>query len=434
MKRLIAMAALALALLPAPPAAATEPRFDPSFGARGTVTLPFQGPRWKVGAYDIAADARGGLIAAGTASPPDDERLLEPSVTLAKLLPNGKLDRSFGSAGILAAALEMQGANGVAVQPDRKIVVVGFSNWGHSADINSKYAAIVVRLNPDGSRDRSFNGGRFESTFVSVARDVALQASGRIVVAGIEVPGFQSKGVVLGFKPNGKIDRTFGKRGRVAIFAPRLQYPSTDLTDVFVQPGGKLLLAGELEGRVLLARLLPNDTPDPAFGGGDGRTAVKFNPDPCRFCSAAAHAVRVQSDGRIVVLAHEDRRRRAIVVARFLPDGRLDRSFGSTGPGFARRPNGYGLGLAIQRDDKIVVAGRSGKPKDARYIVLRYLPGGTPDPSFGANGALIRRFGLHSEASSALVQPDGRIVVAGHGARTSDKGRVKSFLLQRFFP
>jgi uncharacterized delta-60 repeat protein len=310
--------------------------------------------------------------------------------------------------------------------------MVGFTNWGHSADINHEYAAIVTRFNPDGSRDRSFGGGSIEKPMISAARDVAIEPNGHIVVAAIEAPYFRATGVVFALEPNGRPDLSFGKHGQVEIFAPRSRLPSADLTDILVQPDGKLLVTGMIEGRILLARLLPNGQPDPEFGAGDGRVAVQFSPRGC-LCSAA-HAVRLQSDGRIVVLAHEDRHGRATIVTRFLPDGRLDRSFGPGGKGFVRHPNSFALGLAVERDDKLVIAGERGRVEDPDFMVLRYLPDGRPDRSFGSNGALFPRFGEKSFATSALAQPNGRVVVAGTSFRRGPSGAEGALVLQRFAP
>jgi|ERR1044072_2216239 uncharacterized delta-60 repeat protein len=134
---------------------------------------------------------------------------------------------------------------------------------------------------------------------MSAARDVAVQSNGRIVMVGVETPCFQATGVVIGLKPNGRSDKSFGKRGRVNVFAPRSNSRSADLSDVFIQPDGKILVAGAIEERILVARMLPNGRPDPRFGGGDGRTAVRFSVEGCLWCSSSTHTVRLQSDGRI---------------------------------------------------------------------------------------------------------------------------------------
>lgn len=418
----VLLAAVLLGVLVVAPVRA---RFDSSFGVRGTALGSLPEDPWQAGIYDMAQDGRGRLLVIGGISPRGGERLWERMLT-ARFGRDGTLDTSFGVGGFAPARL--QAASGIAVQKDGKAVVVGFSNEGKSPDINRRYATAIARFDSNGDLDRSFHGGYVTRWIASVARDVAIQDNGRIVVAGIKVESFQSKGIVFALKPNGDVDRSFGRRGRVAIFAPDRILPSTDLTDIVIQPDGKLLVVGAIEGRILLARLFPDGGLDPGFGGGDGRVAVQFSPRECA-CSSA-HAVRLQSDGRIVVLAHEFRGGRAVIVTRFLPDGQLDRSFGPRERGFVRHSNSYALGLAVQQNDKLVVAGETiGAQRN--FMVLRYLPDGGLDRSFGSAGVHTSDLGASSFATSALAEPSGRVVVAGTRLRSAGE---RNIVLQRFEP
>lgn len=376
----------------------------------------------------MARDPRGRLVVAGEVSYREGESPGFGGAPVAAFRPDGALDRSFGAEGLAGAAAS--GASGVAVQPDGKAVVVGYSNWGSSPDLNHKYSATITRLHPDGSRDRDF--GSIELHSVSAARDVAIQRDGGIVVVGIEVAYSRSIGAVIRLKPNGKVDRSFGRRGRVSIFVPPQSGSAADVSDVIALPDGRLLVTGAIEGRILVARLLPDGSPDPSFGGGDGRVAAQFTPRQCA-CSAG-HAVRLQSDGRIVILAHDDWRGRAVVVTRFHPDGRLDRSFGSAGRGFLRRPQSFALGLAVQHDDEIVVAGQDLRAEKPRFMALRYLPDGRPDRAFGPRGSYVPALGVSSFATSALVEPSGRVVVGGVRLDGDLGSRVRAIVLRRFAP
>ncbi len=433
MKRVLPLFPLCLSLILAPSAsaAASAPRLDANFGGRGTAVLPLPDRPWRAGVYDIAQDPAGRLVLAGGIARRSGSGEQTGAQMLAlRLRPSGALDPSFGKGGLATGGFYAESeASGVAVQPDGKIVAAGYTNWGNSADINSKYSAAAIRFNPDGSLDPSF---KHEEIGASAARDLAIQPNGRIVVVAIDAPYFSFTGRVFAFKRSGERDLGFGRRGNVAIFAPRSRYRQTDLSDVVVQPDGKLVITGEIEGRILVTRLLANGTPDPSFGGGDGRSAVRFLDHES---NSIGHAVRLQSDGRIVVLAHESRPGgRDIILTRFLPDGRLDRSFGLHHRGFMRRRDSYALGLAIGPDDSIVVAGRSGRAKDGRFTVLRYLPNGRADPSFGKNGALVEQFGTSSSATAALFDRSGRLVVAGNSTRHGSPTAPKAVVLQRFLP
>lgn len=428
MRVLVGVKVLMVAALLWAPAATGDPRFDRSFGTAGTALAPLAAHPWHAGIYDMARAPGGRLIAAGEAAYHDEPGIEVRGGMVAAFQPNGQLEPSFGSEGLVS--VNSAGASGVAVQPDGKAVVVGYSNSGSSPDVNYRYSATVRRLNRDGSRDRDFKS--IELGSVSAARDVAVQRDGRIVVVGTEVAYFRSIGAVIRLLPNGRIDRSFGRRGRVSIFVPPQRYSDADISDVIALPDGRLLVTGVLQGRILLARLLPDGRPDPSFGGGDGRVAAQFTPRDCT-CSHG-HAVRLQSDGRIVVAADDEWRGKNVVVARFHPDGRLDRSFGPSGRGFVRHRDSFALGLAVQRDDEIVVAGQDEGAERSRFMVLRYLPNGRRDRTFGRDGAYVRPLGVGSFATSALVEPSGRVVVGGVRVAGDPGSRVWSIVLKRFSP
>jgi uncharacterized delta-60 repeat protein len=111
-------------------------------------------------------------------------------------------------------------------------------------------------------------------------------------------------------------------------------------------------------------------------------------------------------------------------MARFRPGGSLDPDFGG-GTGRVVLDLGgfdYGFDVAIQPDDRIVVAG--GRATDERddMLVLRLLPDGTLDDSFAENGRLLVSFGRPFQAATAVaIDGEGRIVVGGYttGPNTS---------------
>jgi uncharacterized delta-60 repeat protein len=107
--------------------------------------------------------------------------------------------------------------------------------------------------------------------------------------------------------------------------------------------------------------------------------------------------------------------------------GDLDPSFGSGGMVKLLESSGesYAEGIAIQPDDKIVLAGE----EKGNAVVLRLLPNGQPDPSFGTGGKVTLSFpGGQSEARAVALQPDGKIVVAG-AAEAAGNG---DFLIVRY--
>jgi uncharacterized delta-60 repeat protein len=229
--------------------------------------------------------------------------------------------------------------------------------------------------------------------------------------------------------------------------------------DLALAPDGKLVAAGvsygngsgELGG-VVVSRLHPDGTPDRGFGQG-GRVATDLLPDNSFLPVRDAH-VAVQRDGKIVVaLSGRPRDGQGFFarfqLARFLADGRPDRSFGAGGVVETNIGREVGrpeldsidgvVGLALQRDGKLVVAGTASSrmPGDDRFAVVRYLPDGRLDPGFGIAGRVRldderprgrqRLDGMYDPsadtARALALAPDGRIFVAG----TSTTGSVRPY-------
>ncbi len=125
-----------------------------------------------------------------------------------------------------------------------------------------------------------------------------------------------------------------------------------------------------------------------------------------------AFGVAIQIDGRIVVAgtANAGFSDTDVGMVRYLPDGRQDPSFGHHG---AVRTDLGGAetvaDVALQTDGRIVVVGTASRD----VMVARYRSNGSPDRGFGSNGIVRTDLGKFDDASSVAVQPDGRLVVTG---------------------
>ena len=154
---------------------------------------------------------------------------------------------------------------------------------------------------------------------------------------------------------------------------------------------------------------------DPTFGtAGMVMTDINRSTD-------IAQAVAVQADGKLVVVGqtykHNDFSGEDFVVTRYNTDGTLDNSFGSGGrvrtdfPGLAAVPSS----VVIQPDGKIVVAGGAFPLFTflGNFELVRYNPNGSLDTSFGNGGIVTTNFPEGSYASSVALQADGKIIAAG---------------------
>jgi uncharacterized delta-60 repeat protein len=325
----------------------------------------------------------------------------------------GSLDRSFGHDGRVVTDFYHQGggdgANAVAIQPNGKIVAVGWAGWHHDHHL------AIARYRRDGELDPGFSGdgrkiirrwsdpslyGRGE------ARAVAIQPDGGIVAVGRAGLNF----AVARFNRDGELDRTFGTGGKVVVEIPRAYGPFTGAFDVALQPDGKIVVVGGWSGMALL-RFLPDGTPDPSFGQ-DGRVTESGVP------SVAATAVALQLDGKIVVSGPR------WVLARFLLDGSLDPAFGDGGvQERAPFPDGpplasvYANDVGLDADGNMVVAGSGGGGRLYAFGVARYLPNGSLDSGFGDGGGAHVRLEHYSHigdfGTALALQPNRRMVVAG---------------------
>src|SRR4051812_26635402 len=152
---------------------------------------------------------------------------------------------------------------------------------------------------------------------------------------------------------------------------------------VAVQPDGRAVVTGDDGRAFLVARVRPNGKLDRSFGRG-GSTKIRF-----RGASAVeSRAVAVFRDGRILVAGTVTIRGvRRFAVARLLPRGHLDPNFGSGGKALAG-PDGAQLeAMTLQRQGEVVLAGSRRGTTRRWVLVTRLLPDGTPDPAFAHDGS-----------------------------------------------
>jgi uncharacterized delta-60 repeat protein len=328
----------------------------------------------------------------------------------------GDLDPSFSGDGrqLVDFGGNVDNAGGVAVQPDGKIVSAGSSRQG--VDVNFG----VARNNADGTPDASFSGdGRQTTNFGGgdIASAVALQPDGKIVVAGFSQQGLASRLVfaLARYNSDGTPDSSFAGTGiQMTDFGGT---GDASAAGVAIQADGKIVTAGTSSGPgganvdFAVARYHANGMPDNSFSG-DGRETIDFDGR-----SDNGVAVKVQADGRIVVAGNSGSGAGANVdfaLLRFDPAGNLDPSFSGDG----RQLTDFGGfldtagGMALQPGGKIVVSGSSDTTPSSGFAVARYNVDGTPDTSFSADGRHTTDFG-GGGGPAVAVQADGRIVVAG---------------------
>ncbi|HVX28072.1 MAG TPA: T9SS type A sorting domain-containing protein [Parafilimonas sp.] len=316
---------------------------DHNFGVDGIVRA-FSNGR----ATSVIVKPSGKIYAAGYAN---------ENFAVAKFNHDGTPDNSFGNNGEVSTNFlgDFDDAFALLVQPDSKIIAAGVA---YEPNGNDESRVALARYNTDGSLDSSFNFTGKVAKHVSVngfdyCTSAALQPDGKIIAAGYSHNTTTNDDYMLvRFKPNGKIDSSFGTNG-------------VTFTD---------------------------------FGGYDD-----------------ANGVALQSDGKIVVVGytHDQDFISKIVIARYSDKGILDKTFGTNGSVILDFNTNYATGNAvtIQSDDKILIA--AFVAYNENFTVLRFNKDGSRDNTFGKNGRAAFDVGTNSNANALALQPDNKIVVTG---------------------
>jgi uncharacterized delta-60 repeat protein len=361
---------------------------DPQFndGAAEIVDVPGSSDALK----SVAIDAAGRIVVAGNQG-------------VARLLPGGAPDPSFSGDG--KATLDYGSgmwAAAMTLDDEGRIVLGG---WSSVATPPPLYEFAAARLLANGSPDPAFAGGGIANPRAffdsAVARAIAVDDGGRIILAGGTFDSPTSTWQVLRLLPGGSLDESFGDEGLV-------EFPSTSMSDALhdmaLDPQGRIVLVGILRysaesqiGEIGVARLLPSGELDSQFGQGGRVGASGFgNLD-------FGHAVAIDPTGRIVVAGRSVPPRTggaygSALLARFTGSGAIDRTFGAGG--FIRldyrsptaSPENDASGLGIDDSGRYVIAGhsRSGllEGQKAQMGVARFT---IDDPVSGPGGGQVRR-------------------------------------------
>ena len=420
----VAVAAALLVAL-AGPSAAAPGELDPNFGVGGTTVTEF--PSSYSGARAMAVQADGRVVAAGFAHTNDS---ILQDIALVRYDASGALDPTFGSDGRVRTDFggRYDEALAVAVQPDGRIVVAGSSADATGSDM------AVARYTRDGTLDPSFDGDGM--TLVdfggdAVARALALQRDGKVVVAGWAIVpsgvGCCAADFALArLTSAGAPDSSFGGDGLVLTdFLLGVDNGQDDAHSVTVQDNGRILAAGRAvagggSGDFAVARYRGDGSLDPSFSN-DGRVTTDFvgYPDEVR-------DLTVDRDGRIVVGGQTCQRPGQsdevcdFGLARYSASGRLDRRFGHDGRVRTDLGTEFGEGIrgvVVQRDGRIVAGGDTQGPGGPDIGLARYRSDGRLDRSFGLDGIVIAPVSPSTDEVGELVRgPAGRVMVAGTAA------------------
>lgn len=316
--------------------------------------------------------------------------------------------------------------NDMALQDDGSFVLAGSDR---DRDVGGTFK--FWRYLADGQREGTFGLTDLSAGFDS-ANTVAIQPDGNIVAAGFasETGAF----VLVRYLPDGTLDPSFGSGG---IVQTPMGFGDVSVAELVILPDGKLLVTGEAEWfsegsrHLALARFLPDGQLDIEFGR-NGRAYARF------FGNANVSGLALLPDGRFVVSGHISDTNSSLqlgfAIMRFLPNGIVDSSFGVFGRVVLRSPKLLFATSLVAQDDGKVVVGGVGEPEPGvrSFAVIRLTETGALDPDFGEGGGVLTIFPEgESELNALVLQSDGKLVAGG--VVTIIPGSRRDFGLVRYF-
>jgi uncharacterized delta-60 repeat protein len=356
---------------------------DTGFDFDGRITIDFDGRA--DGCNAIAAQADGKILLAGSSI---DSVTNNSDFAITRLDADGSLDPTFGAGtGKTLVPFDVGGSDNdigtaIMIQPDGKILVAG---WANTATNGDDFA--LVRLLPDGTRDTTFNStGRLTVGFdfadslqkTDQADAIMIDADGRILLGGIaEVSAtFGFDFALVRLLSNGQLDTNFSADGRTTI-AFDLGASDSDISyQSILQRDGKIVMvgaadtgSGDSNRDAAIVRLLPDGSPDPAFGI-DGKVVVPFD--------------------------------------------------------LTINGNDIALGVVEDSANRLVVAGIGGYDtmSNLHPVALRLLGNGDLDPAFGAFGKKTFDFGAANELFTGVALQGTQIIAGGIVSSGSDGDNI----------
>jgi uncharacterized delta-60 repeat protein len=412
---LAAAAAVAVAALLSAPAVGAPGSLDHRFGGDGVVTAFATGGV----ATAVGIDRAGRIVVAGYTVRGGVD------VAVARFRPNGTFDPRFGTGG--RVRIDLGGADAafdLAIEPAGDIAVAGRTSAAGAADM------FALVLDPTGTPVPTFGtNGVARVAFgwkLQGANAVAVAPNGRLVLGGYTSNGAAIRSAVVRLRSDGALDPTFSHDGRATV---DVSAGGDQVNDLLALPGGRVVAAGSADAglvpQVALFRLRSDGSLDPTFGtAGITRTNLGAGGD-------VGNALTATADHHLVVVGLAGNEGRDDWgVARYGPGGRPDPAFGSRGIVVLPFGGAVDEALDVAaRGPNLLIVGRiHSAAKGDNAGVVRLRPNGTPDPDFGAGGTVrVDLAGSTDVARAVAIQPNGRIVLAGEGRR----GGIPRFVLAR---
>jgi uncharacterized delta-60 repeat protein len=324
----------------------------------------------------------------------------------------GNLDPTFGTNGIYKTQFKVGNlgeeiGRQLFVQPDGRIIAF--------AELEGKLA--LYRYNTDGSVDPTYGTNGYSEpldfneqvpspTYIYSFSVVAMQPDGKVVIGwNADDPLFEvHESFLVRFKTDGFLDDDFGV---VSVYGPAF----FKATSMVIQPDGKILVGGISateysfnDPYFTVLRYNSNGIRDAGFGTGG------YIINDTHGYNSQASSIALQNDGKIVVLGSPNGGGNNSFLARYKSNGEPDASW--SGDSFADIDFGANA-LAIQPDNKIVVAGAAPTSSAYKMALRRFNSNGSRDLTFSGDGKLYTNIVVTQGSNITLaIQSTGKILAA----------------------
>ena len=308
----------------------------------------------------------------------------------------------------------------LAVQPDGKYIIAGYSNDGAVSNMT------VARYLASGVPDVSFGDeGIFFQNLGngdSIARSVVVQKDGRVLLA-VSSHGVESDLVIIALNSDGYLDPTFGDDGQVVFGTEGEEIIAADIKTA---EDGSLVIEATIQGNdstrhILFAKIDATGNRDDDFGDSG---VIRQE----QAASTEMHALAVLDDDKILAAGSIDVE--GILRAGLLrrnSDGTTDGTFGNGGELLLELEgeNATINDIWVEPGGELLLAGFAADTEQRRAFVLRLKSDGSIDEDFaGGTGVFYSSMESDTIANAVAVQPDGTVVLAGFSSSEQGKDVV----------
>ena len=326
----------------------------------------------------------------------------------------GTVDKTFTSSGY--ANLDFTGPNERAstlvLQPDGKIVIIGENVVSADATKDQVY---IARIDAKGVKDATFGTGgvlKFDTgDKKEYGRDGLILSDGKFLVLSSSTIGTTNNMVVVRVTSAGALDATFGTSGKYTFDNKTNGVVARSMA---LQSDGKIVVGGESNGKFFVTRLTAAGAIDASFGANGVTTLSAVTAGSV---NTSKLLIQKDGKIILVGYGTDGTGNTSLAVARFTNTGAVDATYGTAGLAeIDFSGNEFYYCAALQSDDKLVVGGKIAPLTAAKYETLaaRLTTAGKADASFGTAGYYRGDLNAAQEEMRGMdIQKDGAIVMGG---------------------